>query len=84
MDEYSVSGYEQLYGFIVGLLAGNYDITHIFVDSTLKIAGKDFVAFEAMLSRLTALPVMEHVQELIFTVSCDADELPDALKKYIV
>ena len=35
-DEYGIKGFEAFYGFIAGMCAGNYDITDIFVDSTLK------------------------------------------------
>ena len=36
-DQYHVSGYDVLFGFISGICAGNYDVTDIFVDSTFKI-----------------------------------------------
>ena len=36
-DEYGIRGFDSFYGFIAGMCAGNYDITDIFVDSTLKI-----------------------------------------------
>ena len=36
-DQYSISGYNMLYGFISGICAGNYDVTDILVDSTFKI-----------------------------------------------
>ena len=34
-DEYAISGFTALYGFMAGMCAGNYDITDIYVDSTL-------------------------------------------------
>ena len=39
-DSYSISGLDALAGFISGICAGNYDVTDIFVDSTLKISPK--------------------------------------------
>ena len=38
MDEYKISGYDMLYGFISGVLAGNYDITELYVDGILKVS----------------------------------------------
>ena len=38
-SEYSVDSFECLRGFISGLYAGNYDISHVFVDNLCKIAG---------------------------------------------
>ena len=43
-DEYGVKGFACLYGFLAGLLAGNYDITHLFVDGTFKIGAIGEVA----------------------------------------
>lgn len=82
-DEYEVEGFDVLFGFLSGLLAGNYDITHIFVDATLKIGGRDYEAFAGLLDRLAKLPAAEHV-ELVFTVSCDAQELPERVRGYII
>ena len=40
-DAYNVSGAQMLFGFVSGICAGNYDVTDIFIDSTLKIIGQD-------------------------------------------
>jgi len=36
-DSYDIQGFDSFYGFIAGMCAGNYDITDVFVDSTLKL-----------------------------------------------
>ena len=36
---YGIGSYELLKGFLSGLHAGNYDITHIFIDNFFKLAG---------------------------------------------
>jgi len=41
MKEYDVRSYQVLRGFITGLYAGNYDITHVFIDSLIKIVNCD-------------------------------------------
>ena len=38
-DEYQITTYEGLRGFVSGLYAGNYDISHIFIDNLFKIVG---------------------------------------------
>ena len=40
-DAYAINGADAMFGFISGICAGNYDVTDIFVDSTLKIIGND-------------------------------------------
>ena len=39
--EYNINTNALLRGFVLGLRAGNYDITHIFIDSLTKIVGGD-------------------------------------------
>ena len=41
IEQYNISGFDALFGFLSGICAGNYDVTDIFVDSTLKITGDD-------------------------------------------
>src|SRR5699024_371851 len=77
-DDYGVEGFDALYGFLAGLMAGNYDITHIFVDATLKIGGRDYEAFAALVDRLVKL-TGAHQVEMTFTVYCDPSELPQRL-----
>ena len=37
-SDYPIGGYNYLKGFVSGLHAGDYDITHIFIDSLYKIS----------------------------------------------
>ncbi len=83
-DDYKLEGFDSLYGFICGLLAGNYDITHIFVDATLKIGGRDYGKFTDMINKLADIKGTEHLEDIVFTVSCDASELPQELEKFIL
>ncbi|HHX58072.1 MAG TPA: hypothetical protein GX710_08660 [Clostridiales bacterium] len=80
-ERFGISGYDSLYGFIAGMLAGNYDIKEIFIDSVLKIGGADFDEFKIVLDKLDVLTGDETV--LVFTVSADGSELPDGIKKYL-
>ena len=48
--EYNVDSFDCLRGFLCGLYAGNYDISHVFVDNLCKIAGStDLQAVETFL-----------------------------------
>lgn len=79
VDEYGIQGADMLYGFVAGVLAGNYDITELFLDGLLKIVDHDMDAAAALLSRLDA--ITKDV-EVIVTVSSAEDALPDSIKKY--
>ena len=36
-EEYGINSFDSFYGFVAGLMAGNYDIQEVFVDGILKI-----------------------------------------------
>lgn len=79
-ERFNISGYDAFYGFVAGMLAGNYDIKEIFVDSILKIGGADFSEFGMMLEKLDKLTGEDTI--VIFTVSADNAELPENVLKF--
>ena len=82
-DEYAIAGYDAVYGFITGLLAGNYDITEIFVDATLRIGGRNMEELAAMIEKLDKVSESSKVS-LVFTVSCDISDLPESIKRFVI
>lgn len=85
MDEYDIQGYSMAYGFVAGLLAGNYDISEVYVDGILKIGQKggekDLDGLGTFLERLEKLGG-DNVK-FVVTVSADAADLPEGVKKYM-
>ena len=81
VDEYKIAGYDALYGFIAGVLAGNYDIVEIYLDGVLKIGDHDLAGLGVFLDKVESL-AKENIKVTV-TVSTDADKLPDSVKKYI-
>ncbi len=82
ITNYPVTTNEALEGFISGLLAGNYDIKQIYVDSLLKIVGEDLEAVGEALSKLEKL-VAANDATLVLLVSADAETAPESVKKYM-
>lgn len=81
--DYQVSSYEGLRGFVSGLYAGNYDISHIFIDNLFKIVkgdcnqeSEDFLAW---------LDRFSNTHGVRFTVSVSADpaSATDGMQKYL-
>lgn len=83
IDEYAVENFDGYYGFISGLLAGNYDITHIFCDGVFKVCGKDIAGLEKLLDKLSNLECAKSV-EIVMLVSCEPEELSDNAKALII
>ena len=50
----NIEGYDEFYGYLAGVLSGNFDITDLFVDSTLKIGGRDMDKLALFLDKLAA------------------------------
>ena len=50
-DEYQITTYEGLRGFVSGLYAGNYDISHIFIDNLFKIVHGECNPHDALAGR---------------------------------
>ena len=69
------------YGFLAGILAGNYDISVIYVDAFLKLAqaeAAELVDFFAQLERLVANAQCD----LVISFSEDAENVPESIRKY--
>lgn len=82
-DEYDIKGFDVFYGFLSGVLAGNYDIKDLFVDGILRIGGevKDLEGFAELVERVEKL-VKDEVT-VTFTVSTDPENIPERIKKYL-
>lgn len=78
-DSYSIRGMEALAGFVSGICAGNYDVTDIFVDSTLKIIGQDMQDLEKLVERMNKLST-EANTNIILLVSAEKSELPEGIE----
>ena len=81
VDEYGVVGADMLYGFVAGVLAGNYDITELFIDGILRIIDHDM---DAAVKVLNAIDKITSNIEVVVTVSADAAGLPEELKKFVI
>ena len=73
-EDYSIRCYSCLYGFIAGMCAGNYDITDIFVDSTLKIGGDDMEKMANFIEKLAKLEA-----NITLSISVDKADIPARL-----
>ena len=80
IEDFKIGNYDDMYGFVAGLLASNYDTTDLFVDGILRIAGRDLDKIADMFDRIAA--ISENVN-VVFTISADAADLPESVKKYL-
>lgn len=81
LDEYKISGGAMLYGFVAGLLAGNYDITEMYIDGVLKVLDHDVTKLGVVLDEIAA--IAGDSVKVTVTVSADEAALPHDVKKYL-
>lgn len=79
--DYSINTFELMKGFLCGLHAGNYDITHIFIDNFFKMVEDDNEKTVSFLAWLDEFSTRENVN---FTISATKDpaEVPESIKKF--
>ena len=82
VEEYGVQTADELYGFVCGMLAGNYDITEIFIDSALKMCGDDVTAFEDFVCKLEKI-TSEHKIECVMVASVAPEALSEKTSGFV-
>ena len=82
VEEYGVQTADELYGFVCGILASNYDLTDLFIDSALKICKDDIDGFKEFAQRVTPLLDSQNVN-FTMTASIEVEKIPAELKDYL-
>ena len=82
-EEYKLNNYDSFRGFVSGLYAGNYDISHVFIDNLFKIVGGEIGSdTENFLNWLDRFGEQNNIK---FTVSISADvsAATDGMQKFL-
>ena len=81
---YDIGTYEFFKGFICGMHAGNYDITHFYIDNFFKLvedkSEESFAAFIAWLDKFSA---QENI-EFVLSCSADPEKAPESVKPLLI
>lgn len=81
-NEYEIKGFDMFQGFLSGIYAGNYDITHIFIDNLCKIVSDwDMGHIEAFLNWLDSFGEKNNIKFTI-TMTSAPEDAPAGIKKY--
>lgn len=83
-SEYGVEGEDKFYGFLNGILAGNFDVSLIFIDAFLhlvKTDKPDIPTLENFFEKLEALSERATV-DFIISLSEDAELVPESIRKF--
>ena len=81
-QEYGICNPCMLKGFLSGLHAGNFDITHVYIDNLYKTIGNDRAAGEAFILWCAEFAKVNNM-EITVTVSDDPALASEEIKKYL-
>ena len=81
-QEYAINSVEMLKGFLSGMHAGNFDITHVFIDNLYKTIGADLNSAEAFIS-WAAKFAADNSMEITVALSEDPANASEAMKQYL-
>ena len=82
-QEYKLNNYDLFRGFISGLYAGNYDISHVFIDNLRKTVGQDVgKETEDFLNWLDVFGERNGIKFTV-TISADISSATDGMQKFL-
>lgn len=83
-SEYPICTYEFFKGLLCGIHAGNYDITHVYIDNFLKLVDdKSDAALAEFLKWLDEFSAVDNI-EYILSVTADVNEVSEDIKKFVI
>lgn len=82
-EDFDIKGEEELYGFISGVIAGNYDVDVVYIDNLLRILdanGPDDIA--GILEKLDKVQKSQDIK-FVLSLSCEESTVPECVKNYL-
>ena len=80
--EYAIVGSDMLKGFLSGLHAGNFDITHVYIDNLYKMIGSDRANGEEFILWCAEFAKTNNM-EITLSVSDEPEQASEEIKKYL-
>ena len=81
--EFELYSADELFGFIAGMIAGNYDTQKIFIDGLYNITNLTNDTIEDFLKKLDKMCSKNDI-DIYINVSTTSDKLPESTHKYIL
>lgn len=83
ISEYGIDSADALFGFICGMYSQNYDIGAVYIDSFLKIIGKQPAEAEDFFQKFAAFCDKNNIHAVL-SVSAEAETAPEFLKAWMI
>lgn len=73
---------QEFFGFVCGLMASDYDLENLYIDGLKKTMKGSMDEIAENIKRVEAFAEVSNVK-VVATVTCEMEEIPEELKKYI-
>ncbi|MGL4607333.1 MAG: hypothetical protein ACRCU3_07705 [Eubacteriaceae bacterium] len=83
LEEFEITGTREIFGFLSGVIAENYDVGIIYLDNLLRIIGAEKPEDVCEILSLIEKINKKHEIKFVLSLSCDESELPECVKKLI-
>ena len=81
-SDFDIKSWEEFLGFVCGIISSNFDISNIYIDGVLKIVKDTTEGMEVFLNSDDEMSKKFNIDVMI-SVSMDASEAPEYIKKYV-
>lgn len=81
-SDFDIKSWEEFLGFVCGIISSNFDISNIYIDGVLKIVKDTTEGMEVFLNSVDEMSKKFNIDVMI-SVSMDASETPEYIKKYV-
>ena len=79
-EDFEIKGEDELYGFISGVIAGNYDVDVVYIDNLLRILDADGPEdISGILEKLDKIQKKQDIK-FVLSLSCEESTVPDCVK----
>jgi hypothetical protein len=82
-NDYTLENQDSVYGFIAGLVAGDFDIHTVFIDSFLRIINVDVEELIPMFEKLESMSD-KHKVRVIISLSGEEADMPEYVQKKVM
>lgn len=81
-SDFDIKSWEEFLGFVCGIISSNFDISNIYIDGVLKIVKDTTEGMEVFLNSVDEMSKKFNIDVMI-SVTMDASEAPEYIKKYV-
>ena len=82
-EDFEIKGEDELYGFISGVIAGNYDVDVVYIDNLMRILDADGPEdISGILEKLDKIQKKQDIK-FVLSLSCEESTVPDCVKNYL-